>query len=124
MKLPKYSILIKSPPQAKKILRFLFKTSENSAISKCTLHLRSARRIVELHFRLAAALVMKPQHYATCLRDHESGQWIHFDGMVPWEDLGGVPSGRGSVIDAPRCASDVGGQFWSMLLYERVVAPA
>ena len=89
-----------------------------------TLHLRSARRIVELHFRLAAALVMKPQHYATCLRDQESGQWIHFDGMVPWEDLGGVPSGRGSVIDAPRRASDVGGQFWSMLLYERVVAPA
>ena len=61
---------------------------------------------------------------ATCLRDQESGQWIHFDGMVPWEDPGGVPRGRGSVIDAPQRAGDVGGQFWSMLLYERVAAPA
>ena len=30
----------------------------------------------------------------------------------------------GSVIHAPQRAGDVGGQFWSMLLYERVAAAA
>ena len=88
-----------------------------------TLHVQVSRRTVQLQYRLAAALVMKPQHYATCLLDHESGQWIHYDGMLPWEGGDGVPRGRGSVIAPPRHAQDIGGDFWSVLLYDRVVAP-
>ena len=58
-----------------------------------TLCVHAARRTVQLQYRLVAALVMKPKHYATCMLNHESGQWLHFDGMLPWADPDGVPHG-------------------------------
>jgi hypothetical protein len=85
------------------------------------LQVQVGRRQVQLRYRLVAALVMKPSHYATCMLDQENGHWLHFDGMLQGEGREG-PTGRGKIITAPKHANDVGGKFWSMVLYERVAS--
>ena len=74
---------------------------------------------LELQYQLVAAMVYKPSHYATCLLDEETGQWLHFDGMLQGEG-GEGPNGRGCVIPPPTHAHSIGGKFWSVVLYARV----
>ena len=74
---------------------------------------------VELWYRLVAAVMYKPGHYATCVQDAEMGQWLLFDGMLQGEGREG-PNGRGRVIPPPSRAQSHGGKFWSVVLYARV----
>ena len=70
---------------------------------------------VELLYRLVAAVMYKPGHYATCTLDEETGQWLLFDGMLQG-DGGEGPTGRGHVIAPPERAHSLGGLFWSVVL--------
>ena len=74
---------------------------------------------VELKYRLVAALMYKPGHYATCTLDEETGQWLLFDGMLQGEGREG-PNGRGRVISPPCHAQSLGGKYWSVVMYARV----
>ena len=74
---------------------------------------------IKVQYRLVAATMYKPSHYATCMIDEETGQWLQFDGMLQGEGAEG-PRGRGIVIPPPNCASSLGGLFWSVVLYAHV----
>ena len=73
---------------------------------------------IEVQYRLVAALMYKPSHYATCMLDEETGQWLRFDGMLQGQGNEG-PNGRGLVIAPPVSARSLGGLFWSVVLYAR-----
>ena len=74
---------------------------------------------VELRYRLIAATMFKPGHYATCVLDEGDGQWFMFDGCLRGEGQEG-PRGRGFRIPPPDRAASLGGEFWTILLYARV----